>query len=79
MGKITLADVQNFYAKEYLPMKMILTIVGDVSVEQATTLVQTHLGSWKKGMAQPRTIKKPAIIDKKIVQLVKRILHNGPL
>ena len=44
VGKITLADVQSFYAKEYLPNQVILTIVGDLSVEQATALVQTHFG-----------------------------------
>ena len=31
LGKITLADVQTFYAKEYLPNQVILTIVGDVT------------------------------------------------
>ncbi len=51
VGKITLADVQSFYAKEYLPNQVILTIVGDLSVEQATALVQSHFGSWKKGTA----------------------------
>jgi zinc protease len=34
LKRITLADVQNFYAKEYLPNQDILTIVGDVTVEQ---------------------------------------------
>ena len=79
LGKITLADVQNFYAKEYLPNQVILTIVGDVTVEQATALVQTHFGSWKKGVAQPRTIKKPTVIDKKIVQLIERDLTQSTI
>lgn len=79
LGKITLADVQSFYAKEYLPNQVILTIVGDVTVEQATALVQTHFGSWKKGVAQPRTIKKPAVIDKKIVQLIERDLTQSTI
>lgn len=79
LGKITLADVQTFYAKEYLPNQVILTIVGDVTAEQATALVQTHFGSWKKGVVQSRTAKKPAVIDKKIVQLVEKDLTQSTI
>lgn len=79
LKKITLADVQNFYAKEYLPNQVILTIVGDVTVEQATVLVQSHFGSWKKGPVQPRTVKKPAAIDKKAVQLIEKDLTQSTI
>lgn len=79
LKKITLADVQNFYAKEYLPNQVILTIVGDVTVEQATALVQTHFGSWKKGPVQLRPVKKPAAIDKKVVQLIEKDLTQSTI
>lgn len=79
LRKIVLADVQNFYAKEYLPNQVILTIVGDVTVEQATDLVQTHFGSWKKGPVQPRPVKKPATIDKKVVQLIEKDLTQSTI
>ena len=79
LGKVTLADVQSFYAKEYLPNQVILTIVGDVTVDQATTLIQTYFGSWKKGVVQPRTVKKPAAIDKKIVQLIEKDLTQSTI
>lgn len=79
LGKITLADVQGFYAKEYLPNQVILTVVGDVTVEQATTLVQTYFGSWKKGTPPPRTVKKPTIIEKKAVQLIEKDLTQSTI
>lgn len=79
LGKITSSDVQTFYAKEYLPNQIILAIVGDISVEQATTLVQTHFGSWKKGVVQPRTVKRPAVIDRKIVQLIEKDLTQSTI
>lgn len=79
LGKITSSDVQTFYAKEYLPNQVILAIVGDISVEQATTLVQTHFGSWKKGVVQPRTVKRPAVIDRKIVQLIEKDLTQSTI
>lgn len=79
LGKITLADVQGFYAKEYLPNQIILAIVGDVTVDQATTLVQTHFGGWKKGAPQNRTVKKPVAIEKKAVQLIEKDLTQSTI
>jgi zinc protease len=79
LSKITLADVQNFYAKEYLPNQTILTVVGDITMEQATALVQTHFGSWKKGTPQTRSIKKPAMIEKKTVQLIEKDLTQSTI
>jgi zinc protease len=79
LSKITLAEVQSFYTKEYLPNQVILTIVGDVTAEQATTLVQTHFGSWKKGAVPSRAVKKPTAIDKKTVQLIEKDLTQSTI
>jgi zinc protease len=79
LSKITLAEVQSFYTKEYLPNQVILTIVGDVTAEQATTLVQTHFGSWKKGAVPSRAVKKPTTIDKKTVQLIEKDLTQSTI
>ena len=79
LSKVTLADVQGFYAKEYLPNQIILTVVGDVTVDQATALIQTHFGAWKKGTAQARTAKKPGTIDKKAVQLIEKDLTQSTI
>ncbi len=79
LGKVTLADVQGFYAKEYLPNQVILAVVGDVTVEQATALVQTHFGAWKKGNTPARTVKKPGAIDKKAVQLIDKDLTQSTI
>jgi zinc protease len=79
LSKITLADVQNFYSKEYLPNQTILTIVGDITMEQATALVQTHFGSWKKGTPPVRSNKKPANIEKRSVQLIEKDLTQSTI
>ena len=70
LDKITLADVQTFYGKEYSPSQVILTIVGDITLEQAAALVQTHLGAWKKVAATARNTKKPSPVERKTVQLI---------
>jgi zinc protease len=79
LAKITLADVQGFYAKEYVPNQVILTIVGDITIDQATALVQTHFGAWKKASSQSRTVKKPGMIDKKAVQLIEKDLTQSTI
>lgn len=79
LGKITLADVQQFHAREYLPNQTILAIVGDLTQDQASTLVQTHFGSWKKGIPAPFSPKKPAPIDRKMVQLIEKDLTQSTI
>lgn len=79
LNKITVADVQQFHAREYLPNQTILVIVGDLTQEQATMLVQTHFGSWKKGTASPYLLKKPAPIDRKMVQLIEKDLTQSTI
>lgn len=79
LGKITLADVQGFYAREYLPNQTILTVVGDVTVEQATALVQTHFGPWRKGTVPVRAVRPPPAIEKKTVQLIEKDLTQSTI
>ncbi|MDH4186019.1 MAG: insulinase family protein [Nitrospira sp.] len=77
--KISLTDVQSFYGREYSPSQVILTIVGDVTLEQATTLTQTHFGTWKKAPAIARTQKKPLPVERKTVQLIQKDLTQSTI
>ncbi len=79
VSKVTLADVQGFYAKQYVPNQAILAIVGDLTIEQAASLVQTHFGAWKKGAARPRAVKKYSHTDKKVVQLIEKDLTQSTI
>ena len=79
LNKITVADIQQFHAREYLPNQTILVIVGDLTQEQATALVQAHFGSWKKGPPSPYMLKKPAPIERKMVQLIEKDLTQSTI
>jgi len=79
LNKISLSDIQSFYAKEYLPNQVILTIVGDVTVEQATSLVQVHFGPWKKGLTPPRPVRKTPSVEKKTVQFIEKDLTQSTI
>ena len=77
LGKITQADVLTFYGKEYGPNQAILTVVGDITTEQVTSLVQTHFGAWKKAATPARTVKKAAPLERKTVQLIEKDLTQS--
>lgn len=79
LSKITVADVQQFHAREYVPNQTILVVVGDLTQEQAATLVQTHFGTWKKGAPTVAQLKKPAPIDRKMVQLIEKDLTQSTI
>ena len=79
LHKITLADVQSFYGREYSPSQVILTIVGDLTLEQATALTQTHFGAWKKGAATTRNIKPPSPVERRTVQLIEKDLTQSTI
>lgn len=79
LNKITVADIQQFHAREYVPNQTILVIVGDLTQDQAAMLVQTHFGSWKKGAPAPYQLRKPAPIDRKMVQLIEKDLTQSTI
>ena len=76
LSKIAHADVVGFYNR-YTPGQVILTIVGDITTEQVTGLVQTHFGAWKKAATPPRNLKHPAPVEKKTVQLIEKDLTQS--
>lgn len=76
---INRADVQAFHAREYLPNQTILSVVGDVTVEQARALIDKHFGSWQKGPTPERTTASPAAIDKPVVKLIDKELSQTTL
>ncbi|MET0516375.1 MAG: pitrilysin family protein [Nitrospiraceae bacterium] len=79
LSKITVSDIQQFHAREYLPNQTILAIVGDLTQDQAATLVATHFGSWKKGTPAPFTAKKPTPVERKMVQLIEKDLTQSTI
>lgn len=73
------ADVQAFHAREYLPNRTIVAVVGDVTVEQAQALIEKHFGSWQRGPAPERHASPPAAINQSVVQLIDKELTQTTL
>lgn len=79
LTKITRADVQAFYAREYVPNQTILVVVGDVTVEQARALVEQYFGTWKPGTAAARTVGNPAPIEKPVTKFIEKDLTQATI
>ena len=79
LNRITVADVQQFHAREYLPNQTILVVVGDLTIEQVNSLIQTHFGAWKKGAPAAPQLKRPAPLERKMVQLIEKDLTQSTI
>ena len=65
--------------KEYVPTQDILAIVGDVTLEQATALVQTHFEVWKKGRRQHAVRRSPRRSNGERSQLIEKDLTQSTI
>ncbi len=77
--KITGRDILIFFLRQYRPNQTILTIVGDITVEQARQLVTKHFGSWKQGASPVRTARTPRPLEKPVVRLIEKDLTQSTI
>ncbi len=78
-------DLIQFHAECFLPNNAILSIVGDISEEELTSLINRYLGDWEKadvplkraqGKNEKKT-KKVVKIDKDLTQASVILGHSG--
>lgn len=69
---ITIDDCKNYYNKHFKPNTSLLTIVGDITLEEAKKLVQENLGAWQKGDIPTRRFKTPQNPNKPQVTVVNK-------
>ncbi len=74
LPRITKSDVRGFYTREYLPNQTILSIVGDLTAEEARSLVTRHFSGWRKGPTPVRATGTPKAIEKPVERLIEKDL-----
>ncbi|MGE5895018.1 MAG: M16 family metallopeptidase [bacterium] len=66
IDRITRNDVAGFYKKHYLPNNSILSVAGDLTKEELSSLMNRYLASWQKGETPSREkqrLKEPGSIQ----------------
>ena len=72
VNTVTLKDCQTFYKTYWKPNIATLVIVGDISVDQARQLAETHFGGWKGKFKKEVTYPAPAKQANTRIVLVNR-------
>jgi len=62
-------DLVQFHSDYFLPNNSILSVVGDLTIDELNTLINKYLDSWKKKDMPSRTVKK--FDEKKIKKVIK--------
>lgn len=79
LAKLTRKDIQQFYSREYLPNQTILTVVGDITADQAKALIAKHFGAWKQAPPPPRVTTSAAQVAKPTVKLIQKDLSQATI
>lgn len=72
LDKVTVNDCKNYYKTYWRPNVSYLTIIGDITLEQAKKKVEEYFGSWEKADVPEQDVKTPAQLDKGFVAFVNK-------
>ena len=62
--RIDRSDLINFHSNYYLPNRTIISIAGDITLEEARNLIEKNFGSWKKKEITESSIPPPPVLEK---------------
>lgn len=79
LPKIKRADLVQFYNREYLPNQTILTVVGDVTVEQVRVQIAKRFTAWKRAENGSRLLPTPHPLEKPVVRLIEKDLTQATI
>ncbi|AEB08899.1 M16 family metallopeptidase [Desulfobacca acetoxidans] len=72
LNRITRRDLVNFHQRYYRPNNAILTLVGDLTVEEAEKIVEEFFGNWQKAELPPMPSPPSAPQDKPTVVKINK-------
>lgn len=64
LKRIDRPDLINFHSKYYLPNRTIISMAGDITLEEANILIEKNFGNWKKKDITENTIPPPPVLEK---------------
>ncbi len=72
-------DVQAFHAQHYLPNQTILSLVGDLTQDEAATLITKYFGEWKAGPAPTAKVAKGQPLTRPTLKLINKELSQSSI
>ena len=72
IGSITRDDIVNYHRACWMPATSALFFAGDITLERARQLAETHLGSWKSNVSSAIAIAPPQPMSYGKIYLVDR-------
>jgi zinc protease len=58
-SSLSLADVRRYYRRVFRPDMTTIVVIGNVTTEQARSVVERYFGSWKSNGPRPKTVLPP--------------------
>jgi zinc protease len=85
VGSISVGDVQRFYDAYYRPNNALVSVVGDITPEQARAKLTKAFGGWRQAPVKPATVpalkpltgRKVVLVDMDVTQSFIMIGHPG--
>ncbi|KAB2926106.1 MAG: insulinase family protein [Bacteroidetes bacterium] len=72
IGAVTVSDLRSFHSTYYRPNNALLVIVGDVSAKEVVAKMESALGGWEKGTAQPAVVSSAKQVNGRTIYLVDK-------
>ena len=63
VSSLTLADVRDYYRRVFRPDLTTIVVAGNVTPEQARSVIERHFGAWKPVGPKPTTVLPPVPIN----------------
>ncbi len=64
VSKVTLSDVKSFHASTFRPDLTTIVVIGDVTPQEAKTVIEKWFGNWKASGPKPNTTLPPVPLNK---------------
>lgn len=79
LPKIKKDDIEKFYKKYYRPNNTIMAAVGDITLDEAVSLIEKYFGKWEKAKVSLPKIPSPPKLTNKNIEIIDKDLTQATI